>query len=91
MEYRTKSGKVLTDAAIELMGLECESGNYQGVAKKIVVSPVGRPKIYPNEELITVAFKLPRSYRDRLDTLAKSKNETRSEYLREILGEVLGS
>jgi hypothetical protein len=89
MAYKTKGGKILTDDIIEKMGLACENGEYPGVAKRTVVAPVGRPQICPNEDLITVAFKVPRSFKDKLDETAKKKNTTRSEYLREILGKVL--
>ncbi|MEE0706915.1 MAG: ribbon-helix-helix protein, CopG family [Adlercreutzia sp.] len=38
-----------------------------------------------DEELVTVAFKVPRSYRDRLDEKAASRHETRSQFMRHAL------
>lgn len=90
MEFRTMSGEVLTDEMIEELGAACERGEYPGKPGKIIVAPVGRPHIFPREELITVAFKIPKSYREKLDTSAKQRNETRSEYLREVLENALG-
>jgi Arc/MetJ-type ribon-helix-helix transcriptional regulator len=87
--YKTKSGYVITEDMLEKIGSDCEKGIYPGESGRIIVAPVGRPSIFPNDELVTVAFKIPRSYRDKLDKTAKKKNETRSEYLREVLGEVL--
>jgi hypothetical protein len=89
MEYKTKSGHVLTDVAVEELGDACERGEYPGKAGRIIVAPVGRPQLYPSDELVTVAFKIPRSYRDKLDIEAKKKKETRSGLLRGILGDVL--
>ena len=82
-------GYVLTDEMLEDLGDACERGEYPGKAGKIVVSPAGRPQLYPRDELVTVAFKVPRSYRDKIDAEAKKKRETRSAFLRDVLGDVL--
>jgi hypothetical protein len=87
--YTTKSGYVITEDMLEKIGTDCEKSIYPGEAGRIIVAPVGIPSIVPNDELVTVAFKIPRSYRDKIDKTAKRKNETRSEYLRQILGEAL--
>ena len=85
MEYKTKSGYVLTDEMLEKLGDAISRGEYPGSAGKIIVAPVGRPPLYPDDELVTVAFKIPRSFRDKLDKEAKKKSESRSEFLRGIL------
>lgn len=89
MEYKTKSGHVITDAMLEEMGEAIERGDYPGTPGRVLVAPVGRPPLCPGEELVTVAFKIPRSYRDKLDAEAEKKKETRSEFLREVLEDVL--
>ena len=89
MDYKTKSGHTITDAMLETLGDAIEKGDYPGEAGKIIVAPVGRPPLYQNDDLVTVAFKIPRSYRDRLDAEAEKKKETRSEFLRDVLGEFL--
>lgn len=89
MEYRTKSGRVLTDAMIEELAAQAECGDYPGKAGKMLVAPQGRPPLC-DEELVTVAFKIPRSFRDKLDKAAHGKNESRSQFLREALEAALG-
>ncbi len=89
MTYKTKSGYVLTDEMLEALGNACERGEYPGSAGKALVAPVGRPRVFPEEELVTIAFKIPRSYRDMIDAEATKKNETRSGFLREIIAEYL--
>ena len=89
MEYRTKSCRVLTDAMIEELAAQAERGDYPGKAGKMLVAPQGRPPLC-DEELVTVAFKIPRSFRDKLDKAAHGKNESRSQFLREALEAALG-
>ncbi len=84
MEYRTKSGFVLTEEMIEELAEQAERGEYPGSPGKVIVAPQGRPPLC-DEELVTVAFKVPRSYRDRLDEKAASRHETRSQFMRHAL------
>lgn len=42
-----------------------------------------------DEELVTIAFKVPRSQRDALDRKAASLKETRSQFLRDALDRAL--
>jgi hypothetical protein len=85
MEYKTKSGYVLTDDMLEALGDAMSKGEYPGNAGKVIVAPVGRPPLYQDDELVTVAFKIPRSFRDKLDNEAKKRSESRSELLRKVL------
>ncbi|MCL2068350.1 MAG: ribbon-helix-helix domain-containing protein [Oscillospiraceae bacterium] len=89
MEYKTKSGSVITDSMIESLGDACEKSQYPGRPGAFVVAPVGRPPLCPSEDLVTVAFKIPRSQRERLDKIAARKDATRSEFLRDVLSEIL--
>jgi hypothetical protein len=89
MEYKTKSGHIITDEMLERLGDDCEKGQYPGSPGKFVVAPVGRPQLCPSEDLVTVAFKIPRSQRERLDAKAAQQDATRSEFLRDVLTEVL--
>ena len=91
MQYVTKSGFVLTDEMIESFGEACERGEYPGTPGEFVVAPVGRPRLCPSEDLVTVVFKVPRSYRDKLDEQAKNANETRSQLMRKILDDAFVS
>lgn len=84
MEYRAKDGFVITDEMIEKMAEDAERGEYPGKPGKMVVAPQGRPPLC-DEELVTVAFKIPRSFRDRMDKKASDNNETRSQFMRAAL------
>ena len=84
MSYTTKSGYVLTEEMIEELAEAAERGEYPGTAGKVIVASPGRPKL-SDEELVTIAFKVPRSYRDRLDERAATKNQTRSQFMRNAL------
>ena len=88
MEYTTKSGFTLTEEMIEELAEAAARGDYPGKPGKIIVAPKGRPKLY-DEELVTIAFKVPRSIRDRLDESAAKNNESRSQFLRNTLEKAL--
>lgn len=87
-EYRIKGGYTLTDEDFERMAEEAERGEYPGTAGAWVVRPQGRPAL-ADEELVTVAFKVPRSQRDALDRKAASRKETRSQFMRDALERAL--
>lgn len=87
-EYRIKGGHILTDEDFERMAEEAERGEYPGTPGVWVVRPQGRPHL-SDEELVTIAFKVPRSQRDALDRKAASRKETRSQFMREALDRAL--
>ena len=87
-EYKLKEGATLTDEDFERMAEEAEAGNYPGTPGAWVVRPQGRPALC-DEELVTIAFKVPRSQRDELDRKAASRGETRGQFMRETLREAL--
>lgn len=87
-EYRIKGGHILTDEDFERMAEEAERGEYPGAPGVWVVRPQGRPHL-SDEELVTIAFKVPRSQRDALDRKAASRKETRSQFMREALDRAL--
>jgi Arc/MetJ-type ribon-helix-helix transcriptional regulator len=89
MDHKTKSGYVLTEEMLERLGEACEKGQYPGNPGAFVVAPVGRPPLCPSEDLVTIAFKIPRSQREKLDEIAVQKEVSRSEFLRDVLSEVL--
>ncbi|MBE6476385.1 MAG: CopG family transcriptional regulator [Actinomyces succiniciruminis] len=88
--YTTKSGRTLTEGDIEALARAAERGDFPGEPGAFVVGPPGRPRL-SEEELVTVAFKVPRSRREALDRRAQSRGETRSQLLREILERELAS
>lgn len=86
--YRTKNGARLTDEDIEHLAEAAERGDYPGVPGAFVVAPPGCPRI-SEEELVTIAFKVPRSRREALDREAKACGRTRSQLIREVLERAL--
>lgn len=87
-EYRIKGGCTLTDEDFERMAEEAGCGEYPGTPGAWVVRPQGRPAL-AGEELVTIAFKVPRSQRDALDRKAASRKETRSQFMRDAPGRAL--
>lgn len=90
MEYKMKGGYTLTDADFDRLAEACERGDYPGAAGEWVVRPQGRPPLC-DEELVTIAFKVPASERRALDDRASSRGESRSEYLRSLVERDLAS
>lgn len=88
MTYILKDGTILTEEMIEELADQAERGIYPGETVEVIIAPPGRPSLC-DEELVTVAFKVPRSYRDKLDAKAKSLNETRSQFMRDVLAAAL--
>ncbi len=88
MDYRMKGGATLTDEDFERMAEDAEKGNYPGEPGEWIVRPQGRPRL-SNEELVTIAFKVPASERDALDRKAAEHSQTRSQYLRALLSTAL--
>ena len=86
--YRTKSGVRLTDEDIGRLAEAAERGDYPGAPGAFVVAPPGHQHI-SDEELVTIAFKVPRSRREALDREAKARGRTRSQFLREVLERAL--
>ena len=91
MQYKTKSGYTVTDEMLEQIADACERGEYPGTPGEFIVAPPGRPQLCPSEDLVTIAFKVPRSRRDLLDERASATNKTRSQLMRKILDDALVS
>jgi hypothetical protein len=89
VEYKTKSGYVITDEMLESIGDAFERGEYPGTPGEFIVAPVGRPPLCPKDDLVTIAVKVPRACRDLLDKQAKEANASRSQMMRKILDKAL--
>ena len=85
MDITTISGKVITDDMFDEMAKEYEDGTFKGKFGKTIM---GRPSI-ANEEVRSVAFRLPISKIAAIDECARRKGTTRSEFFREIVNEAL--
>lgn len=89
MAYRLSDVTTLTDEQIDELAERAERGDLPGKAGKLLVAPPGRSRM-SDEDLVTIAFKVPRSCRDELDRAAAAKSESRSELLRHALDAALG-
>ena len=56
MEFKDRSGEVITDERFDAMAEEYEAGTWGGIGE----ITMGRPKLY-DEDLETVSFRLPKS------------------------------
>ena len=77
-------GTVLTEKMMDEIADRAERGILPGKPGKFLVGPPGRPRL-SDEDLVTIAFKVPRSRRDELDRAASSHGQKRSEFLRDAL------
>ena len=82
MEYKLKSGAVVTDADIEALVSRIEQGDLPGEWTGDVV--VGRPRL-SNEELITVPVKFPASVVAQID----KRSSNRSDFIRKAVAAFL--
>ena len=85
MEHVTYNGTTLTDQTLDEMAKEYEQGTWSGALEEV---RMGRPRI-ADEELRSVTFKLPVSSVIKLDQQAKEHDETRSEFLRNVVDRAL--
>ena len=82
MEYRLKSGAVISDADIEELASQIEQGNLPGEWTGEVIK--GRPRL-SNEELITVPVKFPASVVAQID----KRSSNRSDFIRKAVAAFL--
>jgi len=85
MSITTDTGVVLTDDMLDKMAEEYESGTWEGRLGKV---SVGRPPL-SNEEMVSITFKVPKSRAVSIESKAKERGETRSQYLRDVVDRAL--
>ena len=86
--FTLSNGKTYDESYFEKLSDEAAKGNYPGTPGEWVIRPQGRPKL-TDEELVTIAFKVPASQRERIDVLAKNENKTRSQFIRSIVSSAI--
>ena len=87
-KYKLSDGKEYSESYFEKLSEDAAAGKYPGTPGNWVVRPQGRPK-YCDEELVTIAFKVPVTQRDKIDKIAKSENKTRSQFIRNLINSAL--
>jgi len=73
------NGVEVTDEMFDEWAREYEEGNWQGSLGTVVL---GRPRLY-EEPLVSVTVRMTKGQIGAVETMAKLKGQTRSEYLRE--------
>ena len=81
----TSSGAEIADETLEEMAEAWEDDTWEG---RLTAITAGRPRIF-DEELVNVTFRIQKSRLETIETIAKRKGETRSEYLREAVTRAL--
>ncbi len=87
-KIKLADGKTYDESYFEELSNKAAKGNYPGTPGEWVIRPQGRPK-YCDEELVTIAFKVPASQREKIDALAKEENKSRSQFIRSILSSAI--
>lgn len=83
MEYKLKSGKIVTDEMLEKDAEMFERGEWpEGDWIPVVM---GRPPLSSTEESITVTFRMPRSRALACAAIAARHGMTRSQFIREAI------
>lgn len=88
MDVVLKSGTVLTEEMMGEIGDAFDRGEEPGETARVLIAPVGRPMI-SEEELTSMGFKVPMSWKARIDAKAALENLTRSQYLRKIVADAI--
>ena len=89
-DVKLADGTILTEAMMDEIAEQMEKGIIPGKPGRILIAPPGRPRI-SDEELVSLAFKVPRSQREAIDCAAAERNQTRSEFLRAAVEAALAS
>ena len=84
MEFKDRSGEVITDERFDAMAEEYEAGTWDGIGE----ITMGRPKLY-DEDLETVSFRLPKSRIAAVEAVAKRRGESKSDFYRKAVDRAL--
>jgi hypothetical protein len=90
MEYTKKDGSVISDEWMDAIANAAETDTLRG---SVIATQTGsgRPRLYEDDELETISFRLPKSRILAIDTTIKSKGESRSEFLRNAVDKALAT
>jgi hypothetical protein len=84
MGFTADNGKTISDAQFDAMAEEYENGSWSGHGE---ISR-GRPRLY-DEDMETVTFRLPKSSLHSVEAVARSRGESKSEFIREAVDKAL--
>ena len=88
MAYTKKDGTVVTDEWMDAIAEAAEKDEMPGVVLT-AETHVGRPKLYADDDMETVSFRLPKSRLSAIERAVKQKGESRSDFLRNAVDRAL--
>jgi len=88
MAYTKKDGTLVSDEWMDKIASAAESDELPGVVLS-TKTHAGRPKLYEDNELKTISFRLPVSQLVAIESAVKRSGESRSDFLREAVDKAL--
>jgi hypothetical protein len=88
MGYEKKDGTAITDDWMDAIAKAAENDQLPGIVLS-TKTHAGRPRMYEDDELRTVSFRLPLSRISAIERAAERKGESRSEFLRDAVDKAL--
>jgi hypothetical protein len=88
MGYKKKDGTVITDEWMDALAEAAEKDRLPGAVLS-TETHAGRPRMYGDDELKTISFRLPLSRISAIERAAKHKGKSRSDFLRDAVDKAL--
>jgi hypothetical protein len=88
MGYEKKDGTAITDDWMDAIAEAAENDQLPGIVLS-TETHAGRPRMYGDDELRTISFRLPLSRISAIERAAERKGESRSEFLRDAVDKAL--
>ncbi len=89
MDYTKKDKTVVTEEWMDTIAAAAEAGKLPGTLLKTETGP-GRPKIFEDDELENITFRIRKSRLSLLDDATSKAGVSRSDFIREAVDEKLG-
>lgn len=86
--YIKKDGSVISEEWMEQIGEAAERDELPGVVVT-TQTHVGRPRLFEDDELVTISVRLPKSRLDAVEQRARREGETRSDFIRSAVDRAL--
>lgn len=90
MDYTKKDGTVISEKWMDAIAEGAETDELPGVAVA-TQSHVGRPRLFSDDELVSVSLRIPKSRMEAIRRAARSAGETQSDFIRAAIDRALVS
>jgi hypothetical protein len=88
MDYKKKDGTVVTKDWMDALSDAADADELPGTVVATMLG-AGRPRLYEDDELETVTFRLPKSRIRAISAMIEKNGETRSQFLRKAVEKAL--